>query len=244
MGAFSTVSEQSIQHAPPCWRTDLGRRHYLEVWDLQKKLVLARQANAIPDVLLLVEHPPTYTLGRGGNIDHLLAGKEELESIGATFVVTDRGGDITFHGPGQIVGYPILDLSSIEPDVHLYMRKLEDVLIRALARFDIDARAVNGLTGVWHSQGKVAAIGVRVSRWVTSHGFALNVSNDLGYFNRIVPCGIVGKNVTSMERILGKAVPRASVADALSVEFGDVFGRSINAVSEETLIKEAHVPVG
>ena len=234
----------STSSARSCWRTDLGFRDYRDVWDLQKKLVLARQEGAIPDVLLLVEHPPTYTLGRGGNRDHLLIGKEELDNIGATFVETDRGGDMTFHGPGQIVGYPILNLKDIVPDVHLYLRRLEEVLIRTLARFEIDAQPVQGMTGVWHASGKVAAIGVRVSRWVTSHGFALNVSTDLDYFNRIVPCGIVGKNVTSMESILGKAVPKASVADALSAELGRVFDRSIVAVSEDTLIKEAHVPVG
>jgi lipoate-protein ligase B len=241
------MSEQDVVSAPspsPCWRVDLGRRDYLEAWDLQKKLVIARQAETIPDVLLLGEHPPTYTLGRGGNVEHLLVGKEELANIGASFVETDRGGDITFHGPGQIVGYPILDLKGIKPDVQLYLRQLEEVLIQTLARFGIDARPVGGLTGVWHAQGKVAAIGVRVSRWVTSHGFALNVSTDLSYFNRIVPCGIVGKNVTSMESILGKTVPKAQVADALSTELGHVFNRSILVVSAETLIKEVHVPVG
>ncbi len=228
----------------PCWNVDLGCRDYLDIWELQKRLVASRQKGAIPDVLLFAEHPPTYTIGRGGNIEHLLVGKKELEKIGATLVETDRGGDITFHGPGQIVGYPILDLDPIEPDVHHYLRRLEDVLIRALARFDIKGRPVDGLTGVWHSQGKVAAIGVRVSRWVTSHGFALNVSTDLSYFNRIVPCGIFGKAVTSMENILGDTVPLVSVRAAVSAEFAKVFDRRVMSVSEETLIKATHVPVG
>ena len=228
----------------PCRKADLGCRDYLDVWELQKRLVASRQEGAIPDVLLFVEHPPTYTIGRGGNIGHLLVSQKELTKIGATLVETDRGGDITFHGPGQIVVYPILDLNHIEPDVHYYLRRLEDVLIRALARFNIRARSIDGLTGVWHSQGKVAAIGVRVSRWVTSHGFALNVSTDLSYFNRIVPCGIFGKAVTSMESILGYTIPLASVSAAVSAEFGKVFNRRIMAVSEETLIKETHVPVG
>ncbi len=228
----------------PCWNVDLGCRDFVDIWELQKRLVASRQKGAIPDVLLFVEHPPTYTIGRGGNIEHLLVSKLELEKIGVTLVETDRGGDITFHGPGQIVGYPILDLNSIEPDVHHYLRRLEDVLVRALARFDIKGRPVDGLTGVWHSQGKVAAIGVRVSRWVTSHGFALNVSTDLSYFNRIVPCGIFGKAVTSMESILGDTIPLVSVRGAVSAEFGKVFDRRVMSVSEETLIKATHVPVG
>lgn len=224
-----------------CLRVDLGRRDYREIWDLQKRLVTSRQAGALGDVLLLVEHPPTYTLGRGGRPDHLLADPEELEEVGAVFIETDRGGDITFHGPGQLVGYPIVDLRAVGCDVHRYLRLLEQTLIRTLARFDIEARRDEGLTGVWHDTGKVAAIGVRVARWVTSHGFALNVSTDLGYFNRIIPCGIVGRNVASMESILGKPVESASVSDALSAEFGHVFGRTMLAVPEETLLKEAHV---
>jgi lipoate-protein ligase B len=227
-----------------CCRVDLGRRDYREIWALQAELVARRQAGKIPDVVLFVEHPPTYTLGRAGKRRNLLVDEEELKKIGATFVHTDRGGDITYHGPGQIVGYPILDLEGIDPDVDHYLRRIEEVLIRALARFEIEVRPVEGLTGVWHEQGKVAAIGVRVAKWVTSHGFALNVSNDLGYFNRIVPCGIVGKSVASMESILGKPVSMDPVRDALSAEFGQVFRRNMSAVSEESLFEETHVQVG
>jgi lipoate-protein ligase B len=227
-----------------CYRIDLGRRDYREIWALQAELVARRQAGDIPDVVLFVEHTPTYTLGRAGKRRHLLVDEEELRKIGATFVHTDRGGDITYHGPGQIVGYPIFDLRAIDPDVGRYLRRIEDVLIRVLARFGIEARSVAGLTGVWHEQGKVAAIGVRVAKWVTSHGFALNVSTDLGYFNRIVPCGIVGKSVTSMEAILGERVIMDPVRDAISAELGNVFHRNISAVSEKFLLQEAHVQVG
>jgi lipoate-protein ligase B len=227
-----------------CYRVDLGRRNYREIWALQTKLVRFRQAGAIPDVILFVEHPPTYTLGRGGKREHLLVDEAEIERIGAAFVPTDRGGDITYHGPGQIVGYPIIDLKDFIPDVYRYLRGIEDALIRALARFGVETRRVEGLTGVWHHQGKVAAIGVRVAEWVTSHGFALNVSTDLGYFNRIVPCGIVGKSVASMESILGKPVQMEPVRDALSEEFGRLFHRNMSAVTEEHLLQEAYVQVG
>lgn len=224
----------------PCLRIDLGRRGYDETWELQRQLVKLRQEGIIPDVLLLVEHPPTFTLGRGGKKEHLLLDDRELEERGARFVLSDRGGDITFHGDGQIVGYPIVDLKELKPDVHFYLRRLEDVLIRTLLRFGIDAERVEGYTGVWHPRGKLAAIGVRVARWVTSHGFALNVSTDLSYFNHIVPCGIVGRSVASMESVLGRAVPLAPVADTLSTEFGRVFDRMIVAGTLETLFQESH----
>lgn len=226
-----------------CWRIDLGRRSYHEVWDFQRQLVKRRQRREIPDVLLLVEHPPTYTLGRAGKREHLLADERELERLGATFILTDRGGDITFHGDGQLVGYPILDLRDSEPDVRVYLRRLEEVLIRTVARFGIEGRREEGRTGVWHEQGKLAAIGVRVSRWVTSHGFALNVTTELSYFNRIVPCGIVGREVASMQSVLGNAVPAIEVADALCSEFGRVFDRMMLAGTSENLLQESHVEV-
>jgi lipoate-protein ligase B len=239
-----TIENRSSEPGDLCYRIDLGRRDYREIWDLQQKLVEYRRAGRIRDVLLFVEHPPTYTLGRAGKLEHLLVDEGELERIGASFVPTDRGGDITFHGPGQIVGYPILRLGELERDVYHYLRRVEDVILCALARFGIEARRVEGLTGVWHLRGKVAAIGVRVAEWVTSHGFALNVSTDLGYFNRIVPCGIVGKSVTSMESILGEPVSMDPVRDTLSAEFGRVFDRDIVAISESSLLQEAHVQVG
>ena len=227
-----------------CMRVDLGRRGYQEVWNLQSRLVKLRQSGAIPDVLLFVEHPPTYTLGRAGKREHVLVEETELERIGASLVMSDRGGDVTFHGDGQLVGYPILNLAEMQPDVHLYLRRLEDMLIGTLARFGVEASRQPGLTGVWHREGKLAAIGVRVARWVTSHGFALNVSTDLNYFKRIVPCGIVGREVASMEGVLGKEAPSLGiVADALSSEFRRVFERVMLSRSIESLLQESHVEI-
>lgn len=223
---------------------DLGRREYRETWELQRQVVRARQRGLLPDVLIFVEHPPTYTLGRGGVTENLLLSQEELVRLGAAYVETDRGGDVTYHGPGQIVGYPVVGLEAQARDVHLYLRRLEEVLLRTLHRFQIAAHRVEGLTGVWHEQGKVAAIGVRVSRWVTSHGFALNVTTDLSYFNHIVPCGIVGRNVTSMASILRQPIDLCSVRKTLSQDFSHVFDRRLLPVSEATLLKEAHVEVG
>jgi lipoate-protein ligase B len=194
-----------------------------------------RQRNEIPDVLLFVEHPPTYTLGRAGKREHLLIGEDALFALDADFIETDRGGDITFHGPGQVVGYPIVDLRRWMPDVHAYLRSLEEVLIVALGEFGIAAGREVGYTGVWHGAEKVAAIGVRVSRWVTSHGFALNVTTDLDFFRRIVPCGIVGRGVASMASILKAPISPKRVREELSVSFGSVFARTMEPVAEAEL---------
>jgi lipoate-protein ligase B len=202
----------------------LGRLGYDRAWALQRELVAARRAGHAPDTLLLLEHPPVITLGRSGATAHLLGSEAELERRGVAFVETDRGGDITFHGPGQIVGYAIVDLAARGRDLHRYLRDLESVLIRALAEFRIAAGRVEGLTGVWVGDAKVAAIGIRVSRWVTHHGFALNVDTDLSYFDLIVPCGIADRRVTSMKALLGRAVDRDAVEDALSRAFASVFG--------------------
>ncbi len=220
-----------------CYRLELGRRDYLAALDIQRRLVEKRKGGDIPDVLVFVEHPPTYTLGRSGRGEHLLLDESELAELGASFVATDRGGDITFHGPGQIVGYPIVDLKAWQPDVHRYLRGLEEVVMRALADFGVRASREKGFTGVWHSSGKVAAIGIRVSRWVASHGFALNVATDLAYFKRIVACGIVGRAVSSMEAILKTPVVVPDVRDKLARHFGEVFGREVQTVSEASLLQ-------
>jgi lipoyl(octanoyl) transferase len=201
----------------------LGRVGYDAAWALQRELVAARQAGAAPDTLLLLEHPPVVTLGRAGKAAHLLQSRGELARRGVGFVESDRGGDITFHGPGQIVGYAIVDLEARGRDLHRYLRDLEAVPIRALAEFGIRAARVEGLTGVWVDDAKVAAIGIRVSRWIAHHGFALNVDTDLSYFDLIVPCGIADKRVTSMATLLGRAVDRAEVEDALARAFQAVF---------------------
>jgi lipoate-protein ligase B len=212
-----------------CWLVDLGRRSFAETWTFQRRLVEERKHGGVPDLLLFVEHPPTYTMGRSGKREHLLVDEESLAALGAPFVHTDRGGDVTFHGPGQIVGYPILDLERWKKDVHLYLRALEETLILALGGFRISAGREPGLTGVWHPRGKLASVGVRVSRWVTSHGFALNVSTDLEYFKRIVPCGIVGRGVSSMEDVLRAPVAIDRVREQIALSFGSVFSRALSS---------------
>ncbi|HXV65576.1 MAG TPA: lipoyl(octanoyl) transferase LipB [Vicinamibacteria bacterium] len=223
----------------PCWCVELGTRDFDDTWGLQKQLAAARQRGDVPDVLLLVEHPPTYTLGRSGRSENLIADRSKLAELGAELVVTDRGGDVTFHGPGQIVGYPIVDLKRWHPDVHRYLRALEEVNIRTISEFGVAGFRKPGFTGVWHARGKLVAIGVRVSRWVTSHGFALNVGTKLDYFNQIVPCGIVGSKVSSMEDVLGEPVDPALVRKALARFFGAVFSRVVVEASETELVSLA-----
>src|SRR5436189_2919176 len=193
----------------------LGVLGYAEALALQRQLVEERRAGAIPDVLLFVEHPPVLTLGvRGdGGRSHILATSEALAASGIEVHETGRGGDITYHGPGQIVGYPILDLKPDRCDVHRYVRDLEAVLIRTAADYGVEAGRVDGLTGVWVGREKLAAIGVRIARWITSHGFALNVTTDLEYFKLIVPCGIGDRSVTSLATLLGRPVDRVEVED-------------------------------
>ena len=199
----------------------LGRVEYEAAVDLQKQLVEARRTGAIGDTLLLLEHPPVITLGvkTRGERTHIVASESALAAAGVTVFETGRGGDITYHGPGQLVGYPILDLNPDRRDVHRYVRDLEEVLIRAATWFGIDARRVPGLTGVWAGEPgreeKLAAIGVRISRWITSHGFALNVGTNLDHFNLIVPCGIADRGVTSLSRVLGRDVTMAEAEDAV-----------------------------
>jgi lipoyl(octanoyl) transferase len=203
----------------------LGVVPYADALALQRALVEDRRAGRVGDLLLFVEHPHVLTLGvRGdGGRSHILAPPDMLDARGIEVCETGRGGDITYHGPGQIVGYPIVDLQPDRCDVHRYVRDLEEVLIRTAADYGVPARRVDGLTGVWVGDEKLAAIGVRISRWVTSHGFAFNVSTDLGYFNLIVPCGIAGRGVTSLARLLGRPVDAGDVEDRISTHFADVF---------------------
>jgi lipoyl(octanoyl) transferase len=203
----------------------LGLVPYADALALQRTLVEDRRRGRIADVLLLVEHPHVLTLGvRGdGGRSHILVTPEALASRGMEVHETGRGGDITYHGPGQIVGYPIIDLQPDRRDVHRYVRDLEDVLIRTAADYGIDGTRVAGLTGVWVGREKLAAIGVRIARWITSHGFALNVTTDLDYFDLIVPCGIADRGVTSLARLLGRAVDRREAEDRIAAHFRDVF---------------------
>lgn len=208
---------------------NLGTVDYQSALDLQAELVEQRKRGEIPDQLLLLEHPDVITLGVKGRSDrsNVLASDAALAEQGIALFETGRGGDVTYHGPGQLVGYPIIDLKPDRCDVHRYVRDLEEALIRAVADFGIEARRIEGLTGIWVGHDKLAAIGVRISRWVTSHGFALNVATDLSRFGLIVPCGIADKGVTSMERLRGHPVPMDEVRKTVASHLAEIFGRSI-----------------
>jgi lipoyl(octanoyl) transferase len=231
---------------------DLGRQPYQPVWKLQaaiqKRLIKQKRerqngeasplSKADHEVLLFVEHPHVYTLGKSGDSAHLLKGMAELGHTNVEYIEIDRGGDITYHGPGQIVGYPILDLDRHFTDIHKYMRCLEEVVIRTCGDYSIDAGRIEGLTGVWVGDAKICALGVRCSRWVTMHGFALNVNTDLNYFNDIIPCGIKDKGVTSLQEILGSPIDEEEVKNHLAAYFEDVF--DVNIIRDATLYERNH----
>ena len=200
----------------------LGRVPYDQAWSLQNRVADERRAGLIPDTLILLEHPHTYTIGRSGTRDHVFLNEEEMAARGITCLDVDRGGDVTYHGPGQLVGYPILDLGPT-PDVGLYLRNLEGCLIDVLADFGITAGRLSGYTGVWIGNRKIAAIGIKVSQGVTTHGFALNVSTDLSLFTHILACGIPDKGVTSMRLELGAAPSMVAVEDAVIARFAERF---------------------
>jgi lipoyl(octanoyl) transferase len=205
----------------------LGVVPYGEALAMQRALVEERRADRISDLLLLLQHPPVITLGvKGdGGRSHILASNERLCQLGMEVCETGRGGDVTYHGPGQIVGYPILDLRPDRCDVHRYVRDLEEIMIRACLDYGVTAGRIKGMTGAWIAHEKIGAIGVRMSRWITSHGFAFNVSTELDHFNLIVPCGISEGGVTSLEKVIGGRVPIADVEDALVNHLCDVLGR-------------------
>ena len=217
---------------------DLGEIGYQEAWDYQtvlfdksvdQKLENRDITKTTPpeNYFLFVEHPHVYTLGKSGSLDNLLLNEQELEDKGATFHKINRGGDITYHGPGQVVGYPILDLDQFSPDIHIYLRNIEEAVIRLCADYGIKGERFDKYTGVWIEPGtpqerKICAIGVKTSRWISMHGFALNANTDLGYFGNIVPCGIVNKDVTSIQRELGKEVNLNEVKEKLKGHFTDI----------------------
>lgn len=218
---------------------DIGSKDYKEAWDIQNKLfqdiVDIKLANRnreekiiAQNHLLFTEHPPVYTLGKSGDLSNLLLNEDQLKKKGISFFKSNRGGDITFHGPGQIVGYPILDLEAFKPDIRWYMRSLEEVIIKTIAHYGLQGVRSDGETGVWLDVGtpfarKICALGVRTSRWVTMHGFALNVNTNLGYFDHIIPCGIKGKAVTSLEAEINKKVPLPEVRALILEHFSEVF---------------------
>src|SRR5258706_392290 len=235
-----------------CLTIDLGLIGYAEADALQKRIATARKAGAIEDVLLLCEHPHVITQGRYGKREHLLASENVLRQKGVSFHETSRGGDVTYHGPGQIVGYPILNLAVIRRDVVWYVRMLEEIMIRASSDFGVATTRETGKTGIWavpnvaavdhrgrladSAAEKLGAIGVHISRWVTSHGFAYNVSTDLRFFDLIVPCGIADRKATSLEKLLSRRVDSHEVAGCLTQHFGEVFGREMKQASLEELL--------
>ena len=226
----------------------LGRTGYSEALELQRDLVEDRKNGRIPDTLLLLEHPHVITLGvrRGGGRHNIVARAEKLQELGVSVFEAGRGGDVTYHGPGQLVGYPILDLRPDRQDVHRYVRDLEDMLIRTCGDFGVTAERLPGMTGAWVNHPtrgleKIAAIGVRISRWITSHGFAFNVTTDLDFFRLIIPCGIADRGVTSLRATTGDMVHRQRVEDALIQQFAAVFARDVMPGSVEDLARRSAV---
>jgi lipoyl(octanoyl) transferase len=225
-----------------CRIVDLGLIGYAEAYALQKRVETARKADAIEDVLLLCQHPHVITLGRSGKRENLLASEHILKQKGVEFFSSNRGGDITYHGPGQVVGYPIVNLGAIRRDVVWYVRTLEEAMIRATAEFGIAAERVAGKTGIWvragNTEEKLAAIGVHISRWVTSHGFAYNVSTDLRNFELIVPCGIADRKATSLEKLLGRNVEAREVAPRIAKHLGELLGLEMIEASKKDLLEK------
>jgi len=219
----------ATEQVPDCLVWDLGPREYLPSLELQRNVVQKRKSSEVPDCLLFVEYPHTITLGRGGKAEHLLAAPSELKSRSVTYCETDRGGDITYHGPGQMIAYPVLDLKNLHRDIDWYLRSLEECTIDTLVDFGVCSERVSGATGVWVGDEKIAAIGIRTSQWVTSHGIALNVHTDLDYFDLIVPCGLRSRGVTSLSRIQGSRAPRLhEVQSRFILHFGRIFDRSMH----------------
>jgi lipoyl(octanoyl) transferase len=226
----------------PLLIADLGLISWADAYSLQQRLVAARKSGEIDDVFLLCEHPHVITLGRNANRLNLLASEHVLHQKGVELHATNRGGDITYHGPGQIVGYPIVNLNNIKRDVGWYVRTLEETMIRASADFDVSAFRVPGKTGIWVKTGdteeKLAAIGVHISRWVTSHGFAYNVSSDLRYFDLIIPCGIADRKATSLEKLLSRRVSLEEVKPRLISHFAELFTLSATPVPRDQLLAQ------
>lgn len=238
IAALPSIFNRHVSESKDCIAVWHGRVQYVQALDLQMKICEVKKRGFERDVLLLLEHPPTITLGRNASMEHLLAREEELKSQGVVVCNVDRGGDITFHGPGQLVGYPLLSLNPGERDVHRYMRNLEESLIDLLGHYGIPAGRDARFTGVWTDKGKIAAMGVHISRWITRHGFALNVNTDLSFYNMIVPCGIVGRGVTSMQQELSRQIDLAEVAERYIPSFASVFHRNMILMSPDAFLED------
>jgi lipoyl(octanoyl) transferase len=228
----------------PLLIADLGLLSWDAAYALQERLVAARKAGVTDDVLLFCQHPHVFTLGRNANQKNLLVSEHVLRQKGVELRETNRGGDITYHGPGQVVGYPILNLDRIRRDVHWYVRTIEEAMIRASAEFGVTAYRIPEKTGIWVQppggipEEKLAAIGVHISRWVTSHGFAYNVSTDLRFFDLIVPCGIVDRKATSLEKLLGRNVSLLEVQPRLSHHLAELFSLSLKTITRDELVSQ------
>jgi len=218
--------------ARECLIVNLKKIEYEKAWHLQKRIFQAKLGKKLDrDVLLLLEHPHTITVGKKGEKDEILVNSEKLKKRGISIFYIGRGGRVTYHGPGQLVGYPILDLNFYLKDLHLYLRYLEEVLIRTLKEFGIEGERINGLTGVWVDRKKIASIGIKVRRWITLHGFALNVNTELSYFNLIQPCGMEAQIMTSMKRILSRNIKVEEVVEKLVPKFSDIFRVRMREIS-------------
>ena len=208
---------------------DTGLSDYRESWRLQKELFTEVERNRNKNYLILTEHKPVITVGKSGNSTNLISSASNLQSLGIELIYNDRGGDVTFHGPGQLVGYPILNLLEFRKDVHWYLRALEEVIIKTIAVYGLKGTRIDGLTGVWVGDKKICAIGVKITRWVTMHGFALNVNTDLNYFHHIIPCGISDKGVTSIFELKGNIITLKDVSNQLIEIFRNVFSTAMTA---------------
>ncbi|MDE3179796.1 MAG: lipoyl(octanoyl) transferase LipB [Acidobacteriota bacterium] len=220
-----------------------GLVEYGRALELQRRRTAERKAGDIPDTLILLQHPHVYTLGRNGRRENILASSRHLARAGITVFETDRGGDVTYHGPGQLVGYPVIDLNRHRRDVRWYMRSLEEVFIRTAAEYGIQAVRIEGCTGVWVGNAKLVAMGVHISRWVTSHGFAFNVSTDLTYFSSIIPCGLRDKGVTSLEVSLARPVAMEDAMERVIRNFGRIFEMEMDQLGGDKL-RGAVIPAG
>jgi len=220
---------------------DLGLIDYKQAWDLQKEIFDLRLHDEINDTIFLLEHPHTYTLGKVADIENLISSDLQLKELGVSVYDIDRGGDITYHGPGQIVGYPIIKLSNWKEDTHQYLRGLEEVIIQTCGEYGVETERNPKYTGVWIGERKIAAIGIKVSRWITMHGFAFNINTDLAYFGGIIPCGIKDKDVTSLKRELGRDIELDEVKDKLIKNFQKIFSYTEFTINQRInfIIKES-----
>lgn len=215
--------------------TYLGLTDYDPVWKLQRQINEYKQSHKSEDIILLTQHNHVYTLGKSGDRDHLLINSDKLQKEKISYHEIDRGGDLTYHGPGQLVCYPILDLKNFYLDSHKYLRDLEEVIIRMLKSYGIDSQRDEGFTGVWVGEEKICAIGIKITRWITMHGLALNVNNDLQYFDNIIPCGIFHKGVTGIKKILGREIGFEDLISNVVRSFGEVFNAEMVPCEEEQL---------